>query len=279
MPLNFQLAGKSYPAVDATVTSEQIAAYAAASSDDNPQHRPGPGQVASAVFPVVPGFAELGRVAGDPELGLDNPLMVVHGEQAFRYHRPIRPGDRLVLTPSLAAVEDKGRGATFVVRTAVTTPDGAPVVDVDATVFVRGGGSGSERAVTARPEPPPRLAETGRFASFVDGDMPPRYAAVSGDFNPVHLDAAVAEAVGLPGVINHGLGTLSLVAGGLVRLAAGGDVTRLRSLDVRFTGMVFPPSQLETVIWGSEPPGRFVFETTRPGGTAVLVGTFDVETG
>ena len=38
------------------------------------------------------------------------------------------------------------------------------------------------------------------------------YAAASGDHNPIHQDEAVALAVGLPGVIAHGMYTLALAA-------------------------------------------------------------------
>ncbi|WP_436698907.1 MaoC/PaaZ C-terminal domain-containing protein [Nocardioides sp. BYT-33-1] len=37
------------------------------------------------------------------------------------------------------------------------------------------------------------------------------YAAASGDHNPIHQDEEVAIAVGLPGVIAHGMYTLALV--------------------------------------------------------------------
>jgi len=87
------------------------------------------------------------------------------------------------------------------------------------------------------------------FARHVDVGMPARYAEASGDHNPIHLDESVAVAVGLPGVINHGLGTLSLVAGGLVEHVADGDVTRLARLWVRFTDMVLPGSDVETTVW------------------------------
>lgn len=38
------------------------------------------------------------------------------------------------------------------------------------------------------------------------------YAVASGDQNPIHQDEAVALAVGLPGVIAHGMYTLALAA-------------------------------------------------------------------
>jgi acyl dehydratase len=105
--------------------------------------------------------------------------------------------------------------------------------------------------------------------------MPAAYAAASVDHNPIHLDDAVARMVGLPGVINHGLGTLSLVTGGLVEHLAGGDPTRVRRLAVRFTDVVLPGSDVVTTTWRAG--HGFDFDTTRPDGKTVITGTVEVE--
>ncbi len=62
-----------------------------------------------------------------------------------------------------------------------------------------------------------------------------RYAAASGDFNPIHIDEEFARSVGLPGRILHGLWTMAQVARAHTDAAGGPD--RLRSLSVQFRGM------------------------------------------
>jgi acyl dehydratase len=280
VPLKFDLGGKTYDPVEVTVDADEIAVYAAASGDPNPAHQAGPDQVAPAVFPVVPVFRHMMSIGADPELGVDNPGMIVHGEQRFVYHRPIRPGDRLVLHPSLDRVEDKGKHGVYVTKVAAATVNGEPVVDQWATIVVRGAGSGASRPASgegpaSEEGPASRGAEAARFTRTVAPDMPARYAAASGDHNPIHLDDTFARSVGLPGVINHGLGTLSLVAGGLVEALAGGDVTHLRELAVRFTAMVVPGDELTTTVWDT--PGLsgrgYLFETARADGTVVITGS------
>ena len=60
----------------------------------------------------------------------------------------------------------------------------------------------------------PRLSElavgqeVARGALHVDRARLVRYAAASGDQNPIHQDEATALAVGLPGVIAHGMWTM-----------------------------------------------------------------------
>ncbi|HLA66044.1 MAG TPA: MaoC/PaaZ C-terminal domain-containing protein [Acidimicrobiia bacterium] len=273
MPLNFSLGGKTYEPVTRTITAEEIEAYAVASGDANPRYRIGPDQVASPIFPVVPGFPLMGAVTLDPELGVDNPLMIVHGEQEIVHHRLVRPGDVLVLTPSLDSVEDKGKGATFVAKLSAATTDGERVNESYATIFVRGAGSGTDRPRSPK-QAAVRSGLVATLTSHVDVEMPMRYAEASGDHNPIHLDPAVATMVGLPGVINHGLGTLSLVTGGLVDRLAGGDPGRLRRIAVRFTDMVIPGSDLTTSVWESD--SGMLFETVRPDGKIVITGSLDV---
>jgi acyl dehydratase len=62
-----------------------------------------------------------------------------------------------------------------------------------------------------------------------------RYAGASGDFNPIHIDEAFAQQVGLPGRILHGLWTMAQVARAHTEAAGGPD--KLRSLSVQFRGM------------------------------------------
>ena len=65
-----------------------------------------------------------------------------------------------------------------------------------------------------------------------------RYAGASGDFNPIHYRDDVAAAVGLPGVLAHGMLTMGLAIGTLepwLRASGSGDTGRLVEYGVRFT--------------------------------------------
>jgi acyl dehydratase len=66
-----------------------------------------------------------------------------------------------------------------------------------------------------------------------------RYAGASGDFNPIHWSDRSAEAVGLPGVIAHGMLTMAL-AGRAVTTWAG-DPGAVVDYGVRFTRPVVVP--------------------------------------
>jgi hypothetical protein len=66
-----------------------------------------------------------------------------------------------------------------------------------------------------------------------------RYAAASGDFNPIHWSDRVAEQVGLPGVVAHGMLTMAL--GGRLVTEWLGDPGAVLGYQVRFTRPVPVP--------------------------------------
>ena len=69
-----------------------------------------------------------------------------------------------------------------------------------------------------------------------------RYAGASGDFNPIHWNDEVAKAVGLPGVIAHGMYSMGVAA----RMVTGwvGDPAAIKRLRVRFSTMIEPGQTL-----------------------------------
>ena len=60
-----------------------------------------------------------------------------------------------------------------------------------------------------------------------------RYAGASGDFNPIHYRDDVAAAVGLPGVLAHGMLTMGVAVETVVPWL--GDAGRILEYGVRFT--------------------------------------------
>ena len=65
-----------------------------------------------------------------------------------------------------------------------------------------------------------------------------RYAAASGDPNPIHQDEEVARSVGLPGVIAHGMYTMALAARAVETWFPGAEVV---SFGCKFTNPVVVP--------------------------------------
>jgi acyl dehydratase len=82
-----------------------------------------------------------------------------------------------------------------------------------------------------------------------------RYAAASGDHNPIHQDEDVARSVGLPGVIAHGMYTMALAARAVQTWFPGREVV---SIGCKFTNPVVVPAEggVDVVVAGTHAPGE-----------------------
>jgi 3-hydroxybutyryl-CoA dehydratase len=77
------------------------------------------------------------------------------------------------------------------------------------------------------------VGDTFESVREVDPYRPVYYAAASGDFNPIHIDARVGRAAGYSGAILQGMCTYSWLSDACV--AYLGDPARLRRIRARFT--------------------------------------------
>ncbi len=232
------------------VTAERIAEYAAATNDPIEAHRKG--ELASPVFAVVPTFFSMAPAALEVA-PVDLLMKLVHGEQDFHFHRPIRPGDVLTCRARATGYASLSTGSTVVVYAETRDADGELVNEQWITAFFRGVDAGGtvgdlapghalDAAVTAG-------APVATVTQHVDDDQTFRYSPASGDPMPIHLDDEIARMSGLPGIINHGLCTMAFTSWAALEQFADGDVSRLRRLAVRFARPVLPGQDITTRFW------------------------------
>ena len=248
-----------------------IAAYAAATNDPNPRYQPGDGQVGSPLFPVTYVMDLFEKAMFDPELGIDM-SRVVHGEQEIVYHQPLKAWDLIAPRSQVAAITEKSSGWLVDIDQHLWC-DGGLAVEMHAGIFVRG----EKRSDVKKEKPPKEERPAAKFTckATVADDQTERYAAASGDHNPIHLDEAFAKSVGLPGKILHGLCSMAMAVGGIVNQGLGGDPTRLKRVKVRFSKPVLPGDELTTTVWEVSKHDRDVlwgFEVTTQRGDVVLSG-------
>jgi acyl dehydratase len=262
--------GRSTEEREFKVEAPRTIAYAAATNDTNERHITG--ELAPPVFAIVPVWDVMTAAAGfvTPP---DAFAQVMHSQQDMRFFRPIAPGDvlRSKATPVYVAV--RGVGTTVAVRTETVDSAGAPVNEQFVTLFFRGpfeGRSGGEPApehklTAAAKSAPPMTEVTYRF----DEDQTFRYAEASGDPVRIHLDDAAARAVGLPGIIIHGLCTMAFCGRAVIETVAGGDPTRLARLAVKFSRPVLPGQEITVRIYRSG-DAAYGFEALNADGQAVV---------
>jgi acyl dehydratase len=93
--------------------------------------------VAPPTFAVVVQEATLAQLLGEPDGGIDF-TRVVHGDQRFRYTRPIVAGDELTATLAVTSIKTLGGHSMVTAESTVVDRTGAHVVTAVSTLVVRG---------------------------------------------------------------------------------------------------------------------------------------------
>lgn len=263
-----------------TVTRERIIDYAAATNDPIPAHRDG--DVAGPVFAVVPVFQSM----TEPALEVV-PLSwfgrVVHGEQDFLFHRPIRLGDVLTSRGKMIGFQGLPNGSTGVTLLETRDQHGELVNEQYVTLFIRGKDTG-EKAGASAPDHrfPEALRGTEPVATVtqhIDDDQTFRYGPAAGDPMPIHLDEEVAKDSGLPGIIAHGLCTMAFTSWAVLTEVADSEVPRMRRFAVRFAKPVLPGQDITTTIWwegAADGITTYRFETVANGTVVVKDGLTEI---
>lgn len=225
-----------------------------------------------AAFPTM--ALVLGHPGGwmsDPETGIDM-VKVLHGEQHLVMHRPLPPEGRVVGTSRVTEVVDKGAGKGALIcveRRLVDAASGELLSTQTAVIFARGnGGCGGPRtggpAPHALPDREPDLS-----VELPISTQAALLYRLSGDYNPLHADPAVARQAGFPAPILHGLATLGVATRALLQALGGPGVVRLTRLGLRFSAPVFPGETLRTEAWRGE--GVVSFRALVPARNAVVL--------
>ena len=262
------------------VTTDRIAEYAAATNDPISAHQSG--AVAPPVFAIVPVFMGMIGAAfsvAPPEIA----MRVVHGEQDFRFRRPIVPGDVLSSRVKPIGYANAANGTTLCFLLETRDAQGDVVNEQYMTAFFRGVDAGESIGALAPghkfDESLREQAPVAKVTAHMDDDQTFRYAPASGDPMPIHLDDEAAKMAGLPGIIIHGLCTQAFTSWAVVQEVAGGDSSRLKRLAVRFAKPVLPGQDITTTIWraGSDDGvTTYVFETTVGGDVVIKDGLAEV---
>jgi acyl dehydratase len=151
MPLNRDFVGRSTRSGEPfEVTRGDIRRFAVAIGDENPAYLDPkaaaelgyPDVIAPPTFLITLGTSGAGTFLADPALGLRFE-MVVHGEQRFDLHRPVRAGDQLDATTRIADIRDAGRNELMTLVSDVTCA-GEPVATVTNTIVSRGTAAAKE---------------------------------------------------------------------------------------------------------------------------------------
>ena len=187
--------GLAYARHDVEVRREDVEAYAAVCGFPRKDTLPLP-------YPHLLAFPLHMAVMSDPAFPWPA-IGTVHLENTITAHRAVGVGETLDLTTSVGVPRPHAKGTLLDFVTMVTSGD-ETVWESTSTYLRRGRGE---------PDTPGGLvvegAPTGGIEWRLPADLGRRYAAVSGDHNPIHLYPWTARALGFRRQIAHGMWTLA----------------------------------------------------------------------
>ena len=198
-----------------------------------------------------------------------NFAMVVHGEQTLQIRNPLPRNAKVLTTAVIEGIYDKGSGALIVMRFDSKGKNGTPLCSNWVGAYVRGAG-GFGGAAQPRKDIPLVPQRNPDFVINAQTDV--NQAALyrmSGDRNPLHIDPAVAQAVGFKEPILHGLCTYGVICRGFVKEVFQSDAAKIKSYSARFSTPVIPGESLQTKVWQIH-PDLFLLEVYNTKGEAVL---------
>ncbi|HEV3097900.1 MAG TPA: MaoC family dehydratase N-terminal domain-containing protein [Candidatus Dormibacteraeota bacterium] len=124
--------GRSYETAPYQVTEQSIRDYMAAVGDLRDEGE----LVAPPTYAMVYGFDAYWQLWTDQEVALDV-AHLVHGEQQFRFHRDVKPGDRIRTTGRLTAINTRGDMELVTFELNARDDEDRPVSDGEALFIIR----------------------------------------------------------------------------------------------------------------------------------------------
>jgi acyl dehydratase len=189
----------------------------------------------------------------------------IHVDNALSAGIQPAAGRALELVTGVQVGPAAANGAVHAVLDTRASQDGALVFSCRSTyLVVRGKRGGGQHA----PRPAPALAPLARWPLAPSSGR--EYAALSGDWNPIHLWPWSARLMGLKTSIIHGMHTQGRACAGLER-AGGRPVTRL---DGRFRAPI--PLGSEVALAADLAAGQYTGES---GGRLAVEGHFSFDAG
>lgn len=253
MPLDASLVGTAAEPLVHDVDERWTMAYAAGLGDMLDCYidtRRPEGVIAHPLFPVClewPAALAL-RAQHRGKMPLEEAARGVHATHHTIIHRTLRPPIRLTTRAAIAGIEMRKPGAFEATRFETVDDQGTPICTTyTGNIYRQVAISWDERPAamplaptlknaSARPRAERRIPVSAGAAHI--------YTECAHIWNPIHTDAKVAAAAGLPAIMLHGTATLALAVSQIIAIECAGDPARVAEIYARFGAMVFMPSEL-----------------------------------
>jgi acyl dehydratase len=177
---------------------------------------------------------------------------LVHIGNRIEQLRQVHADEELSVRVWADDLEPHEKGTQFQMR-AEATAGGEPVWRSASTYLHREGGGSSGKDSRERPEPPKPNAVWS-----LPGDLGRRYAAVSGDRNPIHMGRLQARLFGMPRQIAHGMWQKARCLAALE-----GSLPDAYDVEVQFKLPVLLPGKVSFASWPEDGGRGFALHDKR----------------
>ena len=186
-----------------------------------------------------------------PDLGWDF-SQVLHVEQRLELYRPLPPSGDLLINKRIAAAYDRGptHGALVLFEAeARLARDDTALFTIGNTIMARAdGGFGGPRGKGPAAHRVPRRDPDLSCDLDTRSDQALLYR-LNNDRNPLHADPDLAQRVGYPVPILHGLCSYGVACHAILKTICDYDFTLIRGMDARFSSPVLPGDTITTDMW------------------------------
>ncbi|MED5553003.1 MAG: MaoC/PaaZ C-terminal domain-containing protein [Actinomycetota bacterium] len=287
MPVPTAIVGDEIGPIKHEVDARWTMAYAAALGDTHECYfdtRRNGGVVAHPMFAVCPEWPVIVQsrdLADKWGITPEETRQSVHATHDLTIHRLARPGDVLSTRLTYTGVENKRPGAYSTTKLETVDAEGREVFTThQGGIYLGIPTVGEDRPdVSAPPIPELGVVPEEPMAEIlipVAHGAAHTYTESARIWNPIHTDASVANAAGLPAIILHGTATLALGVSAVIDAVADGNPECVRRIRGRMASMVLMPSTIKVRVIDSTQVGdqevaRFEV-LTEEGGPAIDQG-------
>ncbi|GAA4285517.1 MaoC/PaaZ C-terminal domain-containing protein [Brevibacterium daeguense] len=209
----------------------------------------------SPAYLHVLGFPLSMRLMTDP--GFPLPVMgMVHVRNVFTQYRPVLVGEEVTVAVRVAAPREHSKGTAIDLQTTGRV-DGRHAF-AETSTYLAKGQSLPGAAPARETDRTPFTAPVPTALWSLKKNIGLQYARVSGDYNPIHLNALAGKAFGFPSSIAHGMYTAA-------RALAAADV-RLPAFEwtVEFATPIVLPADVAFRVTSDVPGGAREFAVWNP---------------
>ncbi len=259
MPVPTDMVGDQIGPIKHEVDARWTMAYSAALGDTHECYfdtRRNGGVVAHPMFAVCPEWPVIVQsrdLADKWGITPEETRQSVHATHDLTIHCLARPGDVLSTRLTCTGVENKRPGAYSTTKLETVDGEGQEVFTThQGGIYLGIPAVGEDQPDVSAPAIPELgVAPEEPIAEIlvpVAHGAAHTYTESARIWNPIHTDASVAEAAGLPAIILHGTATLALGVSAVIDAVADGNPERVRRIRGRMASMVLMPSTINVKV-------------------------------